>query len=597
MEEEMSTYRFNSDLPSPSAGVGKLCKEPSRRFSVENFGSKGTAETYKASVNEFWEHSNSENYSPTSADKQIKLIIAKIKQKIRARLNLKFFQKLDESMTSIFCILNELHTKLKKQRIDATRNCRSGLKKMERVCKQIEFAMQEQTDMQRQQFNALQFDILEIKSMMQTMATIKYKTCPCFSSEKECTKYSVADSKSMKRYSSNQQIGNENRKNSGQEGTDIKDDEFLEGFLGFQEISMQEHRIHGIQQVAGHISPVESCGMDEILEVINENEISSLQKGGETRKQWNAMLTDNAETTMPCIHCDDGTNVQDYMVSNACPPEIWKGNIFLVNKKEFTPHLSVEEQNSKKSMNLRNCGSISNFLLPQTSRGSINDIDCNKENFQYNGLGTELSSSAEHYNRCDITEPSQAHECMNEFDKDIFRGEMGKDTDLMDILGNRLPESPVNKDKVLNSNTAEKQRSNTAEHAYAFKELYTEEQPSMKEKKTRLDDLHLSAKKNHCPSRKGVKCQASWLRRPSHRFNEFEVECLVCAVEKFGTGRWRDIKEMYFSTFKFRTATDLKDKWRSLLHSAMRFSINKNFRTTIPVNVLKRVYSVHVNGH
>ncbi|KAJ4805039.1 Telomere repeat-binding protein 1 [Rhynchospora pubera] len=55
------------------------------------------------------------------------------------------------------------------------------------------------------------------------------------------------------------------------------------------------------------------------------------------------------------------------------------------------------------------------------------------------------------------------------------------------------------------------------------------------------------------------------MRRP---FSVAEVEALVAAVEKLGTGRWRDVKIRAFETAKHRTYVDLKDKWKTLVHTA-----------------------------
>jgi hypothetical protein len=55
------------------------------------------------------------------------------------------------------------------------------------------------------------------------------------------------------------------------------------------------------------------------------------------------------------------------------------------------------------------------------------------------------------------------------------------------------------------------------------------------------------------------------MRRP---FSVIEVEALVAAVEKLGTGRWRDVKIHAFDTAKHRTYVDLKDKWKTLVHTA-----------------------------
>ncbi|KAE8676895.1 Telomere repeat-binding protein 3 [Hibiscus syriacus] len=55
------------------------------------------------------------------------------------------------------------------------------------------------------------------------------------------------------------------------------------------------------------------------------------------------------------------------------------------------------------------------------------------------------------------------------------------------------------------------------------------------------------------------------IRRP---FSVSEVEALVQAVEELGTGRWRDVKLRAFENAGHRTYVDLKDKWKTLVHTA-----------------------------
>ncbi|XP_006648121.1 telomere-binding protein 1 [Oryza brachyantha] len=55
------------------------------------------------------------------------------------------------------------------------------------------------------------------------------------------------------------------------------------------------------------------------------------------------------------------------------------------------------------------------------------------------------------------------------------------------------------------------------------------------------------------------------IRRP---FTVAEVEVLVEAVEHLGTGRWRDVKFRAFDNAHHRTYVDLKDKWKTLVHTA-----------------------------
>ena len=47
-------------------------------------------------------------------------------------------------------------------------------------------------------------------------------------------------------------------------------------------------------------------------------------------------------------------------------------------------------------------------------------------------------------------------------------------------------------------------------------------------------------------------------RRVRRPFSVLEVEALVHAVEKLGTGRWRDVKLRAFDQAKHRTYVDLK---------------------------------------
>merc|ERR1711925_54514 len=57
-------------------------------------------------------------------------------------------------------------------------------------------------------------------------------------------------------------------------------------------------------------------------------------------------------------------------------------------------------------------------------------------------------------------------------------------------------------------------------------------------------------------------------RRTRRPFSVSEVEALVHAVEEVGTGRWRDVKLRSFEDADHRTYVDLKDKWKTLVHTA-----------------------------
>ncbi|KAM4095670.1 hypothetical protein ACJW30_08G046600 [Castanea mollissima] len=79
------------------------------------------------------------------------------------------------------------------------------------------------------------------------------------------------------------------------------------------------------------------------------------------------------------------------------------------------------------------------------------------------------------------------------------------------------------------------------------------------------------------------------IRRP---FSVTEVEALVQAVEKLGTGRWRDVKLRAFDNAKHRTYVDLKDKWKTLVHTA-RISPQQRRGEPVPQELLDRVLSAH----
>nr|XP_016516150.1 PREDICTED: telomere repeat-binding protein 5-like isoform X1 [Nicotiana tabacum] len=79
------------------------------------------------------------------------------------------------------------------------------------------------------------------------------------------------------------------------------------------------------------------------------------------------------------------------------------------------------------------------------------------------------------------------------------------------------------------------------------------------------------------------------IRRP---FSVAEVEALVQAVEKLGTGRWRDVKLRAFDNANHRTYVDLKDKWKTLVHTA-RISPQQRRGEPVPQELLDRVLTAH----
>ncbi|XP_073385981.1 uncharacterized protein [Physcomitrium patens] len=81
-------------------------------------------------------------------------------------------------------------------------------------------------------------------------------------------------------------------------------------------------------------------------------------------------------------------------------------------------------------------------------------------------------------------------------------------------------------------------------------------------------------------------------RRVRRPFSVSEVEALVHAVEKLGTGRWRDVKLRAFEQAKHRTYVDLKDKWKTLVHTA-RIAPHQRRGEPVPQELLERVTRAH----
>lgn len=79
------------------------------------------------------------------------------------------------------------------------------------------------------------------------------------------------------------------------------------------------------------------------------------------------------------------------------------------------------------------------------------------------------------------------------------------------------------------------------------------------------------------------------IRRP---FSVSEVEALVQAVEELGTGRWRDVKLRAFENADHRTYVDLKDKWKTLVHTAS-IAPQQRRGEPVPQELLDRVMSAH----
>ncbi|KAE8683086.1 Telomeric DNA binding protein 1, putative isoform 2 [Hibiscus syriacus] len=83
-------------------------------------------------------------------------------------------------------------------------------------------------------------------------------------------------------------------------------------------------------------------------------------------------------------------------------------------------------------------------------------------------------------------------------------------------------------------------------------------------------------------------------RRTRRPFSVLEVEALVQAVEELGTGRWRDIKLRAFENADHRTYVDLKDKWKTLVHTA-KISPQQRRGQPVPQELLDRVLAAHAH--
>ncbi|KAI5078766.1 hypothetical protein GOP47_0006437 [Adiantum capillus-veneris] len=91
------------------------------------------------------------------------------------------------------------------------------------------------------------------------------------------------------------------------------------------------------------------------------------------------------------------------------------------------------------------------------------------------------------------------------------------------------------------------------------------------------------------PSAGSIGINKRRIRRP---FSVSEVEVLVQAVEKLGTGRWRDVKLHAFPQAKHRTYVDLKDKWKTLVHTAS-IAPHQRRGEPVPQGLLDRVIQAH----
>ncbi|KAI7726328.1 hypothetical protein M8C21_011204 [Ambrosia artemisiifolia] len=88
------------------------------------------------------------------------------------------------------------------------------------------------------------------------------------------------------------------------------------------------------------------------------------------------------------------------------------------------------------------------------------------------------------------------------------------------------------------------------------------------------------------------KAEVTQCRRIRRPFSVMEVEALVEAVETLGTGRWRQVKLRAFDGADHRTYVDLKDKWKTLVHTAS-ISPQQRRGEPMPQDLLDRVLAAH----
>ncbi|CAA0386209.1 unnamed protein product [Arabidopsis thaliana] len=108
-----------------------------------------------------------------------------------------------------------------------------------------------------------------------------------------------------------------------------------------------------------------------------------------------------------------------------------------------------------------------------------------------------------------------------------------------------------------------------------------------------VDSTEAVAAKSVVPVRMKPAWQPEMVQRRIRRpFTVSEVEALVQAVERLGTGRWRDVKSHAFNHVNHRTYVDLKDKWKTLVHTA-KISARQRRGEPVPQDLLDRVLAAH----
>jgi hypothetical protein len=93
-------------------------------------------------------------------------------------------------------------------------------------------------------------------------------------------------------------------------------------------------------------------------------------------------------------------------------------------------------------------------------------------------------------------------------------------------------------------------------------------------------------------------------RKHHHPWSLHEVMTLVEGVAHCGGGKWVDIKKLAFSSIGYRTAVDLKDKWRNLLRASRaqlyppkQGERKKHFTAAIPDTLLAQVRELAAIQH
>eukprot|EP01018_Ginkgo_biloba_P000540 Gb_17491 [translate_table: standard] len=575
---------------------------------------------------------DSEDRSPVSVDRHIRSIVARGKRRMKARISMKSFQKLDQALAPVYHSLNDLEAKITKRIDDATWNHNKRIKELKQglqgnqwklvfnnlrttYFQEIKVAVQQEGDMQRQQSEDLHSALKDIKSTIQTMASAKPKTCTHCSSEKKYSKHSVKESTRRTSSSSAKEVDNGFAKQSFQECKDsIKPGKNVKQLTsdGVHEKLFQKHHLRDLGQMPCcnfSCSDVHSHSIDDNVVVKVQSIRQPFPITSKTREPCSGEKRENPDINKPCIDNNEVCGIlhilpqEEALGGNVCLLGTTQESYFLKNNLEKCLSMTTDEQDFKKCENVSKCGIQSikevsprirnpNTYSFQIGGSLANITDCNKQNTKCNRMGIELSRVERNYKEFNATDLPKAYEGINQVNKNGILGrETWEDRNWENSWGNRYSNCLASKDESLNLDESKKQTSNKVKNTNAF----GEHQARMKERKTQLDATQIPTNDKRNPAGKRVKSRAPLLRRPSNRFSESEVECLIAAVEKFGVGGWRDIKEMYFSTFQHHTAADLKDKWRSLLLSAMHWADDQSFRATVPGELLRRVHTAHAN--